>query len=241
ELFAYVPSSVYGNLSRLTEQSYSHRYFVDGTPQVADAVVNGNWSTVLVGGLGAGGQGLFALDVTDPSAVTEGNASAKVLWEFTDRDDPDLGNTFGQPQIVKLANDKWAVIVGNGYNNSDADGSASTTGRASLFILFLDRAPGARTWTAGAHYVKLETSAGTPGNPNGLATPFPADVDFDGKVDYVYAGDLQGNMWKFDLTSSSPASWNVAQAGLPLFTAVDPLNAAQPITASAEVIRHPLG
>ena len=241
ELFAYVPSSVYGNLSRLTEQSYSHRYYVDGTPAVADAVVNGNWATVLVGGLGAGGQGLFALDVTDPTAVTEANAGAKALWEFTDRDDPDLGNTFGQPQVVKLANDKWAVIVGNGYNNSDADGHASTTGRASLFILFLDRTPGARTWTAGTHYVKLETSAGTPGNPNGLAAPFPADVDFDGKVDYVYAGDLQGNMWKFDLTSSSPASWNVAQSGLPLFTAVDPLNAGQPITASAEVIRHPLG
>ncbi len=241
ELFAYVPSPLYGNLSRLTEQSYPHRYFVDGTPQVADAVVNGNWATVLAGGFGAGGQGLFALDVTDPTSVTEAAAAAKVLWEFSDRNDPDLGNTYGQPQIVKLANDKWAVIVGNGYNNSDADGYASTTGRASLFILFLDRAAGSRTWTLGTHYLKLQTSAGTPGNPNGLTAPFPADVDFDGKVDYVYAGDLQGNLWKFDLTSTSQASWTVAQAGLPLFTAVDPLGAAQPVTASVEVMRHPLG
>ena len=130
---------VYGNLSRLSDLAYSHRYFVDGTPAVADAVVNSNWATVLVGGLGGGGQGVFALDVTDPTAVTEASASTKVLWEFSDRDDPDLGYTYGQPQIVKLANDKWAVLIGNGYNNSEADGYASSTGRASLFILFLDR------------------------------------------------------------------------------------------------------
>jgi type IV pilus assembly protein PilY1 len=241
ELFAYVPSSVYGNLSRLTEQSYSHRYFVDGTPTVADAVVNGNWTTVLAGGLGGGGQGLYALDVTDPTTVTEANAASKVLWEFTDRDDPDLGYTFGQPQIVKMANDRWAVVVGNGYNNSEPDGSASTTGRASLLVLFLDRAPGLRTWTAGTHYVKIPVSAGSTGDPNGLATVFPADVDFDGKVDYVYAGDLEGNLWKFDMTSTSPTSWGVAQGGQPLFSATAPSGGAQKITASVEVMRHPLG
>ncbi|ODS97549.1 MAG: hypothetical protein ABS56_09005 [Lautropia sp. SCN 69-89] len=241
ELFAYVPSMVYGNLSRLSDLAYSHRYFVDGTPAVADAVVNSNWATVLVGGLGGGGQGVFALDVTDPAAVTEASASTKVLWEFSDRDDPDLGYTYGQPQIVKLANDKWAVLIGNGYNNSEADGYASTTGRASLFILFLDRTPGSRTWTLGTDYIKLQTSAGSVASPNGLASVFPADVDFDGKVDYVYAGDLQGNLWKFDLTSSAPSSWGVAAGGLPLFKAVDPSGTAQPITASVEVMKNPYG
>ncbi len=241
ELFAYVPSMVYGNLSRLTDLSYGHRYFVDGTPAVADAVVNGSWATVLAGGLGGGGQGVFALDVTDPSAVTEASASTKVLWEFSDRDDADLGYTYGQPQIVKLANDKWAVLIGNGYNNAEGDGHASATGRAALFILFLDRTPGSRTWTLGTDYIKLQTSAGSTAAPNGLATVFPADVDFDGKVDYVYAGDLQGNLWKFDLSAPASASWSVAQAGLPLFTATAPAGTAQPITASVEVMKHPLG
>ncbi len=245
ELFAYVPSPVYDNLSRLTEQTYSHRYYVDGTPAVGDAVVNGSWKTIVAGGLGGGGQGIFALDVTDPDAVTEAAAATKVLWEFTDRDDADLGYTYGQPQIVKMANGKWAVIVSNGYNNSEDDtakgGQKSASGRASLFILFLDRTPGSRTWTAGTHYIKLETSAGTVAAPNGLATPFPADIDFDGDVDFVYAGDLQGNVWKFDVSSGNPADWKVANSSLPLFQAVDHLGAAQPITSSAEVIRHPAG
>ncbi|MBW7923195.1 MAG: fimbrial assembly protein [Burkholderiaceae bacterium] len=244
ELFAYMPSSVYGKISHLTDQAYSHRYYVDGTPAVGDAIVNGGWSTVLVGGLGAGGQGLFALDVTDPTAVDEASASSKVLWEFTEADDPDLGYTFGQPQIVQMANGKWAVIVSNGYNNHNGDlddTHQSATGRAALFILFLDRAPGSRTWTLGTHYVKLVTSAGSTAQPNGLANPFPADVDADGKVDYVYAGDLQGNLWKFDVSSTSPGSWTVANGGSPLFQAKDPGGTAQPITASVEVMRHPLG
>ncbi len=244
ELFAYMPSSVYGKISHLTDQAYSHRYYVDGTPAVGDAIVNSSWSTVLVGGLGAGGQGLFALDVTDPTAVDEASAPSKVLWEFTDADDADLGFTFGQPQIVQMANGKWAVIVSNGYNNKNGDledTHQSATGRAALFILFLDRTPGSRTWTLGTHYVKLVTSAGSTARPNGLANPFPADVDADGKVDYIYAGDLEGNLWKFDVSSISPGSWAIANGGSPLFQAVDPSGNPQPITSSVEVMRHPLG
>src|SRR5690606_4593586 len=87
-----------------------------------------NWRTVLVGGLGRGGQGIYALDVTDPSSFSEANAAQIVLWEFDDEDDADLGYTYGSPSIAKMHNGKWVAVFGNGYNNSEADGHASTTG-----------------------------------------------------------------------------------------------------------------
>ncbi|MGH8717439.1 MAG: pilus assembly protein, partial [Burkholderiales bacterium] len=213
EVMAYIPRPVYKNLSKLTSPNYNglpsaHRYFVDSTPTFADVQIGGTWKTILVGGLGAGGQGIYALDVTDPSSFSEGNASSIALWEFTDQHDKDLGYTFSQPQVAKMANGKWAVIFGNGYNNSESDGASttSTTGRAVLYILFIEQGTDG-AWTVGTDFVKLDTMVGSTGTPNGLATPFVADVNGNGIADYVYVGDLQGNMWKFDVTNSNPASW----------------------------------
>ena len=265
ELIAYVPGKVYPNLSKLTEVNYSHRYFVDGSPMVADADVGG-WRTVLVGGLNAGGQGYYALDVTNPANfTTESNADELVMWEFTDEDDPDLGYTFNQPilrddqspesgQIMKMANGKWAVIFGNGYNNTEADDNdgciddpdvkpctVSTTGHAALYILFLEGRGTDGKWTAGTDFIKLDTGAGTIAVPNGLATPRPIDSDGDGDVDYIYAGDLQGNLWKFDVSGSATADWKVALDEKPLFTAKDENNNSQPITSAPTVTPHPYG
>ena len=109
-----------------------HRFFVDGSPEVVDAQVGAQWKTVLVGGLGRGGQGVYALDVSKPGDFSEGNAASLVLWEFNDTDDVDtrsgatshdLGYVFGKPLIRKMANGKWAVIVSGGYNNSESDGA----------------------------------------------------------------------------------------------------------------------
>ncbi|MDH3599957.1 MAG: PilC/PilY family type IV pilus protein, partial [Candidatus Tectomicrobia bacterium] len=148
EKLAYVPNAVFTNLNHLTDPGYTHRYYVDGSPTVGDAYgtfgaahcTSGTtcWRSVLVSGLRGGGQGIFALDVTDPSAFTEANADGIALWEFTDADDRDLGYTYSQPSIVQMANGKWAAVFGNGYNNTEADGQASTTGRAMLYIVFLD-------------------------------------------------------------------------------------------------------
>ncbi|MGH9904621.1 MAG: pilus assembly protein, partial [Pyrinomonadaceae bacterium] len=155
EVMAYIPRPVYKNLSKLTSPNYNglpsaHRYFIDGTPTFADVQIGGAWKTILVGGLGAGGQGIYALDVTDPSNFSEGNASSIALWEFTDQHDKDLGYTFSQPQVAKMANGKWAVIFGNGYNNSESDGASttSTTGRAVLYILFIEQGTDG-AWTVG--------------------------------------------------------------------------------------------
>lgn len=233
ELIAYVPGKVYSKLSQLTSQTYSHRYFVDGSPTVGDAFYGSAWHTVLVGGLRGGGQGVYALDVTDPNAFSEAGAANLVRWEFTDADDADLGYTFSQPSIVKMANGKWAAVFGNGYNNTEADGAASTTGRAVLYIVDIQ---------TGALIQKIDTKAGSTTTPNGLATPAPVDTNGDRVTDYIYAGDLQGNMWKFDVSGSNPNQWKSAYGSganpAPLFTAKDASGAAQPITTRPEVGKH---
>ncbi len=254
ELLAYVPRSVYSRLSRLTAKGYGtsieHRYSVDGSPAVADANASG-WKTVLVDGLRAGGQGIFALDVTDPTGFKENRAGDILLWEFSDEDDPDLGYTFFEPtrnfqtnqsaQIVKMNNGKWAVILGNGYNNSEADGHASSNGHAYLYILFIEGGMDG-TWTPGTDYIKIDTGKGSVSTPNGLATPIPNDIDGDGKVDTIYAGDLYGNLWKFDVSDSNPASWGLGlAAGAPLFSATDSGGKRQPITSAPLVTPHPKG
>jgi type IV pilus assembly protein PilY1 len=245
EKIAYIPSKTFASLNKLTAPGYSHQFYVDGSPEVQDAQISGAWKTVLVGGLGRGGQGLYALDVSKPSLFNEDNAAALVLWEFNDTDDRDLGYIYGKPLIRKMANGKWAAIVSGGYNNSESDGTPSTTGHAYLFIIFLDGPTGTnRTWIAGTDYIKIDTGQGTVSTPNGLADPFAADTDIDSKVNYVYAGDLLGNFWKFDLSSSTTSNWTLAANRVVLFQAKDGTGGsalAQPITAAAEGTLHPTG
>lgn len=234
EVLAYVPSKIYGNLAQLTSPNYSHRYYVDGSPTVVDTFYSSAWHTTLVGSLGAGGQGLYSLDVTNPSAFSEANASSIVKWEYSDAD---LGYVYGQPSIVKLNTGQWAAVFSNGYNNSEADGSASTTGYAYLYIVDIG---------TGALIKKISTGTGSTTTPNALATPTLVDRDADGDVDYAYAGDLQGNMWKFDLCdennqhvcASNANGWDLAYGTTPLFVAQDASNNRQPITSAVEVSRH---
>jgi len=231
ETLAYVPTPVYKNLSALSTSSFSsdpnappaHRYYVDGSPTIGDAFYNGSWHTLLVGALGAGGQAIYALDVTSPSRFSETAAAAIVRWEFADASDADMGFIFAQPLIVKTNNGRWSVIVGNGYNNTDADGSTSSTGHAVLYVI--DAETGALT-------AKIDTNAGTTPTPDGISGAIAVDIDGDGIADVVYAGDLAGNLWKFDLTSSTPAAWSVAFGGSPLYS-----TGGQPITTRPDVTK----
>ncbi|MBL8201314.1 MAG: hypothetical protein JNK40_10115 [Chromatiales bacterium] len=223
EKFAYMPNSVYPKLRYLTYPSYNtaHRLINDGPPRALDAYVGGAWKTILLGSLGGGGKGIYALDVTTPDTFGTGN----VKWEFTSADDAGMGDAIPQPTIARMYNGKWAAIVGNGYNSG---------GNAMLFVIDLE---------TGATIRKLDTGVG---GDNGLSSPTPVDVDGDRITDYIYAGDLKGNMWKFDVTSSVPSSWAIAFSGLPLYTAcsADPCTATnrQPITARPEVgINPPAG
>ena len=237
ERFAYVPGGLVNQLNQLTDPGYGHRYFVDGTPTAADAYFGGAWHTVLAGGVRAGGQIVYALDITDPGAMgNEAAAASHVLWEFSDHNDRDMGDSFSRPSVVRMHSGRWVAIFGNGYNNTAADGIASATGNAVLYIVDV---------ATGALVRKIDTGAGVAqdpeglGRPNGLSTPAVADVNGDGIADFAFAGDLFGNLWKFDLTNANSAAWDVAfSAGgspTPLYRARGAHGSAQPITVRPQV------
>ncbi|PSL15847.1 type IV pilus assembly protein PilY1 [Marinobacterium halophilum] len=240
ELLAYVPGSLNGHLAALADQDYSHRFYVDGTPTVVDAQVNSRWRTVLVGGLGRGGQSIYALDVTDPTRFTEGAARNVFLWEFMD---PDLGYSYSRPAVVQLENGQWVAVFGNGYNSTDDrfDSTSSSDGDAVLFVLDLASGTLLQKIDTGVGYAEDPTGQT---RPNGLGTVKPIDTDGNGMADTIYAGDLFGNLWKFDLTGNSASSWKVA-GNAPIFKACQgdscSANTVQPITSAPTVGRHPMG
>jgi type IV pilus assembly protein PilY1 len=234
ERIAYIANNLFSTgsgegLHYLTEQDYMHKYYNDLTPTVSDIYANlgtgVRWHTVLVSGQRGGGRGIFALDVTKPTGFTESNASDIVLWEFTNSDDPDLGFTYSRPQIGMTNAGTWVAIFGNGYNDTG-------DGKAKLFIV--DIAKGADgVWSTG-DYIEINTNSGSTTDRNGLGTPALADLDGDGTIDRVYAGDLKGQMWAFDLSDTSSAAWGIPGTA-PLFTT----NGNQPITSKPTLTKHP--
>lgn len=217
ETFAYVPRTVIENgMGELARPNYDHRYFVDGEITVADAYDGTNWRTILVGTLGAGGinkardetrNAIFALDVTNPNNV-------QFLWEknSTDTDMRELGNNLGKPVIAQIANGNWSVLLGNGPNGF--------SGRASLISVNLFSG------------VVTTTNMSTDIN-NGLSAVRAWDSDGNGITDTIYAGDLQGNLWKVTGLANNP------RTVVKLFRALDPSNNPQPITSSPLAGRSP--
>lgn len=233
EIFAYLPSFVFKNLKALANPGYLHKYYVDLTPTVGKAkgLLGGeDLESVLVGGLGKGGKGYFALDISTPDSMT----AEDVLWEFpnaTSQDDTnDIGFSFSKPLVVRTnssaEDDSWVVIFGNGYD--------STHGNAVLYIL---------NPKTGDVIKKIVADNPSVSSGNGLSSPIAVDVNADEKVDFVYAGDLRGNMWKFDLTGHNPFEWEVAYSDgsydQPLFRAEGPDGSVQPITSKPDVMMHP--
>jgi type IV pilus assembly protein PilY1 len=222
---------------------YAHSFYVDATPAEDDLYYAGAWHTWVVGGLGAGGSALYALDVTNPANFSEaaGAAAATVIGEWTPATITcvhvtnvancanSLGNTYGVPVIRRLHSGNWAVIFGNGYG--------SVTGDAGIFIMMVDAVSGARSFYYIGTGAKGTAATCAPAAPpcNGIASPAPADLDGDHITDYVYAGDLLGNVWRFDLTSNNPANW--AASATPLFT--DP--SGHPITTKLQLVSSPMG
>ncbi len=236
EKMAYVPQGVYSNLKSYTDPSYIHRYMVDGHPFTGDIYDDSAWKTMLVGSLAAGGKGYFVLDVTDPSAWGVASGPSLVVMDKTDGTDADIGHIFSEPtldtnnsaravQITKLNDDRWAVLMGNGAN--------STSEKAVLLVQYLDHAK---------ELLKIELD-GVGANGNGLSNPQVIDIDGDGKADVAYAGDLQGNLWKINLSSATPSNWkSFYMSGVtpaPLFVARDTSNARQPIVTAPQWATHP--
>lgn len=224
ERFAFVPNGVFSSLIQLTYPLYNqnHRFFVDGSPAAWDLQFSdGSWHTILVSGEGAGGDSIFALDVTDPTSMTSETSVAKdVLWEFTDGN---LGDTFGTPSLA-ATNAGTFVFFGNGYD------SASET----PYVYALNPQTGAIA--AKINLCSFDTSACNSSEPNGLSavTLVNSTGSLSG-ANLLYAGDLQGNVWRVDLSNSNPANWTATL----LFKAVDSSGNPQPITTAPIVTLNP--
>ena len=278
EVFAYVPNKLIdggqGFATRLDarlREPDSFHPLVDLTPTVEDVFMRPRanaerkaWRTLLVGGLGAGGKGYFALDVTDPDASFRSaqQAADAVLWEFTDMDDAypmaadgqplanadgsqvrgphgglikDLGYALSQARLGMSnaegadGEKEWVALFGNG--------PGSTAQSATLFVLFVDR--GFDGWAADEFRKLSSLRPGVPGEaaPNGLGEPALVDLDLNGTIDRAYAGDLQGNLHRFDLSDKSPSNWSAAVV-FQARSAEDDA-APLPIAARPHVFKHP--
>jgi type IV pilus assembly protein PilY1 len=219
EVFAYVPRGMYPNLSALTDPTYTHQFYIDGSATGIDAYVSSAWATLLVGSTGAGAREVFLMDVSSPSTF----AGSKVLWDYdgTSKADNDMGYSLPQPTIARMNDGDWYVLFGNGYNSPNQ--------HAVLYMYNI------RTKVL----KKFDTQVGSSTLNNGLSAPNPIDLNNDRVADVIYAGDLQGNLWKLDVSNSDNTKWGftfgTTAAPKPLFTAKDSSNNVQSITDRPQI------
>jgi len=180
----------YARISPLTDPAYEHRFYVDGTPTLNDAYISyGNderWGTVLVGSMGCRGRTVFALDVTEPSEFGSGD----VLWEFTPEDDEDIGVGIQKPKVVRLATGEWAAIFGNGYDGNGDNGA--------LLVVDLETGDLIHKFEAGDAGVSS-----------------PGFTVRDQVVEYIYAGNEDGELWRFDVSADKTNQWGAENCSRP--------------------------
>lgn len=234
ELFAYVPGALFNTaktdgLVQLANPDYAHKFFVDATPIAFDvdfkraggvfatSDTDTNWRTMLIGGLGKGGKSYYAIDVTDPSAMTSESAVAgKVKWEFTDTT---MGYSYGVPVVVKTKKYGWVVVLTSGYNNSDGYG----------YLYFVDPRNG-----------NLLEKVATPTSSHGLTQAAAYVNDFtDYTADAIYVGDLDGQVWRFDVRADKGTADPYPAPAL-LAQLTDASSNAQPVTAAPVIEIHPV-
>ena len=195
ERWAYIPSMVIPYLYKLADAAYAgnHRFYVDGQIAVGDVYTGSAWKTILVGGLGGGGAGYYALDITDPD-------SPKALWEFNKSSDGDLGYSYGNPVITKRSSDgRWVVLFTSGYNNCSPAGAVCAGGDGKGRLYVVDALSGSRLAEI------ITDNAVTDTDLSGIAkiNAFVTNTLVDNTSQYVYGGDLGGALWRFDLASNS--------------------------------------
>ncbi len=245
EAWAYVPNLVLGGLNNLTSKTaFTHKYYVDGTPAAGDVdfkQVDGatgtgtDWGTILVGGLGKGGRGYYALNITSPVAASEADLAGKVMWEFPNSITNaaarsaarlNMGYSYGKPIIVKTRAKGWVALVTSGYNNGTNSGDSGGDGLGHLYVI------NPKTGDLLKDIVTTGCTVLAASNPCGLAqlSAYVAN-GADNTAEYVYGGDLKGNLWRFNFTGASVTDWTAVK-----FAALkDASGNKQPITTSPEL------
>ncbi|MEN9539369.1 MAG: hypothetical protein RLZZ126_1604, partial [Pseudomonadota bacterium] len=196
ELFSFIPQAARTNIKDLASTAYSHRYFVDGSIGQGHAKIKvpgdatTSWRTIVVGAGGAGAKTVFAVNAPNDQVYSANS----VLWEINANTTlptaNSLGNVVGRPAIGKLTNGTWVAVFGNGYN--------SAAGTASLLVVNLE---------TGAIIRQLNTNNAITANGLGSTEIVRKTSGNKDTIDYVYAADYKGNIWRFDLSASSTASW----------------------------------
>lgn len=248
--FEYKPSFLFSKNDNkgyhyLTDISYAHRYYLDGSPIAQDAYIRvtpgggTNWHTVLIIGARAGGKGYAAFNVTNPRQFNDANLQKLLLWEFSSRDNKNLGFTFDKPMITLMNNGRWAAVFGNGYNNKG-------TGSAQIFIVYLDGGLDGK-WELGKDYLVFNTFSGNKeeddiedgDGKNGISATTVVDLDENGTADRIYGTDIWGQIWVLDVSAKSSTGWKYAYGTIfkpqPLYRG----DRTQPITAKVTVAKHP--
>ncbi len=241
ERFAYVPNAVIENfrLTRSTQFEGGFTPSVDDRPLVTDVFINGSWRTVLLGSLRLGGRGVYLLDINSPptsTTVTESSLAAVPLWEYTNvapegdtttdcaaggRHCSSLGYTYESINIARLNyQHKWVALVSSGYFPVDGTDPASNSPRANrTSLLVIDLATGTLI-----REILTSSAPQTADRSFGLSQPIVMDTGTDFIDDVAFAGDLAGNLWRFDLSSDDPTSWKVDL----MFTTYGPGGGATP-------------
>ena len=257
-LTSYAPGMLaprfYENLrqeaSLLTEND-KYRAMVDGSPMTADIgfttgsglSVTTTWSTFLFSSLGRGGKGVFALNVTDPTQLGQSNAASTFKWKFTDSDmgyninDPIVHPQSGQATpVAKMNNGKFALLQPNGVK--------SPTGKSKIYVLYAD-GPDSTTGSWTGRYDTLDTESTGTLNISGMSGVNWVDTDSNGTADIIYGTDVDGRLWKFDVSSANPTDWKSsylnASKPVPLYTAKNDASVALPITTSPVFSFPPIG
>lgn len=238
EAWGFIPRAVYANLGNLTNNTgFQYRPTVDATSVTRDVFfsqgssgVKDTWHTILTSGVGIGGRGVFTLDITDPESFS----TSSVLWEF-DADmavsgtcvsnigsckGTDLGFTVSQPNVGRLANGQWVVLVPNGYfpDCGTPDPPTKDLATCQAIAAQVPRDADGNPYSAlfvfdaqtGAMIAELKTPTDLGVTSFGLAKAVLGDYNSDQVDDVAFAGDVQGNLWRFDLSSTSPSAWSVS-------------------------------
>jgi type IV pilus assembly protein PilY1 len=250
ELFAFIPRVFVNEMPKVASPNFATKPMIDVPPTITEARMSSGsgasaWKTVLVAGYGGGAQGAFALDVTRPESFGTSN----VMWNFSDADDPKMGNVTGEIRVLKFKTAagtfRWFAVVPSGYNNSKVDSPPldpvryDPSNTRSLFLLAVDKSPTA-SWSLGSNYYRIDLPTGFSDSSITTALSTPGDqLGVNSEVLRLYAGDTQGNLWKFDFgLVPTPFANNTAIQGVvagfggaakPLFTAIRGSD-RQPIT-----------